>query len=66
MMSEFPIRLYRHLKTGKVYQIIAESAWVEGTQEQVVVYKSLGDGLVWTRPYEQFHEKFELAGQITK
>lgn len=46
--------LYRHFKGG--YYIVHSVASVESTGEQVVVYQSLQDGRVWTRPLSSFQE----------
>lgn len=46
--------LYRHFRGG--YYIVHSVASVESTGEQVVVYQSLQDGRVWTRPVSSFTE----------
>lgn len=48
------LTLYRHFKGG--YYIVHSVATVESTGEQVVVYQSLQDGRVWTRPVSVFQE----------
>ena len=51
VIEKFPI--YRHFKGG--FYTILTLATVEKTGDTVVVYKSLQDGQVWTRPTEDFH-----------
>lgn len=65
MKSDFPIKLFRHKKSGGIYQLLHE-AWMEATHERVTVYKSTADGAVWVRPSAEFAERFEPCGQITK
>ena len=65
MNSCFPILIFRHKKTGKVYQYLFE-AIAEATVERVIVYKCLGDGSIWTRPKTEFEERFEQVGQVNK
>lgn len=48
------VNLYRHFKGG--YYIVHSVATVESTGEQVVIYQSLQDGRVWTRPLSVFQE----------
>lgn len=46
------VNIYRHFKGG--YYIVHSQATVESTGEQVVIYQSLQDGRVWTRPLFEF------------
>lgn len=46
--------IYRHFKGG--YYIVHSLATVESTGEEVVVYQSLQDGKMWTRPASVFQE----------
>ena len=48
------MNIYRHFKGG--YYIVHSVATVESTGEQVVIYQSLQDGRVWTRPLSVFQE----------
>ena len=48
------LNIYRHFKGG--YYIVQSIATVESTGEQVVIYQSLQDGKVWTRPVSVFQE----------
>lgn len=48
------MNIYRHFKGG--YYIVQSVATVEATGEQVVIYQSLQDGRVWTRPITSFLE----------
>ena len=49
------MNLYRHFRGG--YYIVHSVASVESTGEQVVIYQSLQDGRVWTRPLTSFNEQ---------
>lgn len=44
--------IYRHYK-GNCYEVIG-LAHVEATLEPVVVYRSMTDGTLWTRPAAEF------------
>lgn len=46
--------IYRHLKTGGLYQVIEWNARIEGTMDEAVVYRNLANGLVWVRTYTEF------------
>ena len=46
--------IYRHFKGG--YYVVHSLATVESTGEEVVIYQSLQDGKVWTRPSSVFCE----------
>lgn len=48
------MNIYRHFKGG--YYVVLSQATVEETGEQVVIYQSLQDGRVWTRPLSVFLE----------
>lgn len=52
-MSMTP-NIYRHFRGG--YYIVLSEACVESTGEPVVIYQSLQDGRVWTRPVAEFLE----------
>ncbi len=70
-MSDFKRRLYRHVKTGRLYQITS-TATLEKTGEAVVIY-SLGhehpyalpnDQRLWVRPEAEFHDgRFEAVAE---
>lgn len=47
--------IWRHLKTGGLYVVIAEGR-IEADLSDVVIYRSCKDGSVWTRPKEEFHD----------
>ena len=52
-------KLYRHVKTGGVYEFIT-GAQNESDMECVVVYKSVGNGIVWVRSNKEFYDgRFE-------
>lgn len=53
-------RIYRHKKTGGLYQIVFSEAVIEATLETAVVYRSVDEGRVWVRPYAEFFDgRFE-------
>ena len=63
------MNIYRHFKGG--YYIVLSQATVEATGEQVVIYQSLQDGRVWTRPLSVFcepipHDKDNPTGQALR
>lgn len=53
-------RLYTHLKTGNKYEVLYDA--VEGTNSReghgVVVYRRVGQSMVYVREASEFHEKF--------
>lgn len=49
--------IYRHFK-GSLYKVLHIACDSE-TNEQVVVYESLTDKKVWTRPYSMFISKVD-------
>ncbi|WP_341893796.1 hypothetical protein [Ferrovibrio terrae] len=57
---------YRHKKRGTLYRVITDQATLQavGTipdETQMVVYRGQ-DGMMWTRPYVEFHDgRFERA-----
>ncbi len=52
--------LYRHLKSGVIYNLIM-TAKMEKDQEAVCVYRSMETFAVWVRPEAEFHDgRFEL------
>lgn len=53
-------KIYRHYK-GNDYQIlhIAFNATNDRDMEKLVVYKSLKDGQVWVRNYDEFNSVME-------
>jgi hypothetical protein len=52
--------LYRHNKTGGIYEIIFQ-AIIEKTLEPVIVYRNIATGINWVRPVYEFHD-----GRFTK
>ena len=53
---------YRHYK-GNLYQVLGLGTHSESL-EKLVVYKALyGDGAVWIRPAEMFHQTVEHEGK---
>lgn len=58
-------KLYRHLKTGGIYEFITD-AEMESNLEDVVVYRSVEHKSVWVRPSSEFYDgRFEqYASQL--
>lgn len=59
--------VYNHFKGHKV-KVLAVSKDTEYVNSYSVVYEHLGDGVVWSRPYDMFvsevdHEKYPYATQ---
>lgn len=52
---------YLHFK-GKYYEVIGVAKHSE-TQEELVVYRALYDGSLWTRPKAMFLEEVEAEGK---
>lgn len=51
---------WRHIKTGGVYEVIVDHAYVEADMTAVVVYRG-ETGMTFTRPSSEFHDgRFEL------
>lgn len=62
---------WKHTKTGGDYIVLHHAKmqsndWVDSKHdaasvdmEDVVIYKSLQDGMVWVRPKDEFYERFE-------
>ncbi|MFQ3543501.1 DUF1653 domain-containing protein [Halobacillus rhizosphaerae] len=46
--------LYKHYKGG-LYRVLFEG-WYEPSLEEVTIYMSVENGMVWVRPTEVFHE----------
>ena len=59
--------IYQHFKGHKV-KVLAVAKDTEYTNTYSVVYEHLGDGVVWSRPYDMFisevdHEKYPEVSQ---
>lgn len=48
--------IYRHIKTGGLYVVIAD-AEMEANGDFAVVYRSLDDGRIWVRPSSEFYDE---------
>lgn len=60
MQSEY----YRHFRNGKLYRII-ETATIEATEEEAVVYEAMyDDHRVWIRPKSNFFEEVSYEGKM--
>lgn len=55
---------YRHFKGGE-YEVVAV-ALHEDTLEQLVIYRNLTKGTIWTRTYENFVEEVDRDGFVGK
>lgn len=47
--------IYKHLKSGGYYAVVCEGK-VESDETPVVVYRSLQDGQVWVRAFDEFYD----------
>jgi NTP pyrophosphatase (non-canonical NTP hydrolase) len=59
--------IYRHFK-GHTVKVLAIAKDTEDVSRSAVIYKHLGDGVVWYRPYDMFisevdHEKYPEVTQ---
>ena len=63
MEKNEPIKpgVYRHFKGG-VYQVLYIAKHSE-TLENMVIYKSMADGGIWTRPASMWNEIVERDGK---
>ena len=54
---------YKHKKTGNIYELIniANECNTEKFPK-MVIYSSLVDGLIYARPFDDFHAAFEFVG----
>ena len=54
---------YKHKKTGNIYELIniANECNTEKFPK-MVIYFSLVDGLIYARPFYDFHAAFEFVG----
>lgn len=60
-----PNKLFRHKKTGRIYEVVSESGRIEANWSLAVIYKSYGDhdSHLIARPYDEFHDgRFESLG----
>ncbi len=57
--------VYRHTKSGKLYEIVGVALETE-TNEQLVVYRPLYEGAfeLFARPHDMFMEQVELNGEM--
>lgn len=56
--------MYKHYKGG-IYEFICCAAQ-ESNNQPVVVYKSTINGDIWTRPLDEFFEKFKLITLVAR
>lgn len=49
-------KIYKHLKSGKLYMVLYEDAIIEASMTPAVVYKSRLDNTVWVRPKAEFFD----------
>ena len=50
------MRLFRHVKTGRDYEMLHEEAYAEQTGVELVVYRSLSTNVIWIRPKSEFFD----------
>ncbi len=54
------VNMYKHIKSGGLYEIIAEDATLEADFTTVVVYQNVETGAIWVRPVGEFFDgRFE-------
>jgi Uncharacterized protein conserved in bacteria len=60
--TEFPDkRIYKHLKTGGLYELLVHAKFEDSTRD-AVVYRSLENGIAWVRAAALFFDgRFELV-----
>lgn len=63
LMDEIKLGRYRHYK-GDFYEVIGVAKHSE-TKEELVIYRSLKDRILWARPKGMFLEKIMLEGKET-
>jgi hypothetical protein len=54
MSEDTRSQVYLHLKSRRLYVVLEWDAIIERSVTKAVVYRSLQDGQVWIRPYEEF------------
>ena len=57
--------LWRHHKTGGTYRVVC-CADVEATRERVVVYEGTFVRGMWTRPLDEFRERFYAMRDVRR
>lgn len=60
--SCLPDMIYRHSKTGHLYELLHENAKHSETLELMCVYKRIDDGQVWVRPKAMYFETVIIDG----
>ena len=59
-------QLARHLGSGALYKVLQPNVLLESDKTPMVVYRCQFDGVIWTRPLNEFMLKFEpLKGSGT-
>ena len=53
---------YRHYKGG-LYELVCEAKLEADPSVTMMVYRSLADGMIWTRPKDVFFERVEHEGK---
>lgn len=63
-MNAVKNRLYKHCK-GKLY-IVVDIACYSHTEtfDLLVIYRNVGDDMVWASPIEEFEEKIIVNGEL--
>lgn len=59
--AEQPAReVWRHIKTGGLYEIVASGTLEADGATSMIVYRNVQTGIVWVRPNHEFHDgRFE-------
>jgi hypothetical protein len=48
------VKLYRHFRNRHIYLVIHDNVLHTETKERLVLYKDLGSGEMYVRPYDSF------------
>jgi hypothetical protein len=64
-MNNFIPGKYRHYKGGE-YEALFLAQHTEIEDEEMVVYKSISDGKIWTRPLSMWLETVKVEGKEIK
>lgn len=52
---------FEHINSGVLYEVVAiHPLKLNGSWTKVIIYSNLNDGRIWSRPINNFIEKFEF------
>lgn len=55
---------YRHYKTKHLYEIVIEARVEASPNDRLIIYRSLHDGQVWSRPIDDFFATVPADGGL--